>query len=588
MTYASPGSTLADISSIPCQFTSGRGYLVVVHPLCEPFYVAYDADTDAITVTEILLEIRDFERLDDNLDIDERPATLSELHEYNLLNQGWGSISKVDGGGTMQVLEYWDNERDDFPSNADTFWVFRNSGGLIDIRDVDKTYFGNTPSANGHFIYNALNIDRTAETGVTGLPTITSGSARPSSVVFYAGRAFYAGVGANQYSDKVYFSQIIDSDAKFGKCYQKNDPTSEEIADLLDDDGGAISLPLIETIVSMKVVADVLVVVATNGIYTISGTQQGPFKATDYTVTYVSSIGGASHLSVIEVDGGLMWWNNDGIYAVTRDNVGNFQVQNVSKATVQTLFNSIPSDNLPYIKGAYNKKDQLIQWLFSDDTIGFTYNRILELNLASKAFYTYTIDQTAAPRLSGVITIGGQRITRVLEDVTDNALVVVTNNALENVQIEIRTFSPNSELFKYTTTGLISSGSEGLTYSELWNEDLVDWATADGDGVPYSSYGVSGYRIRGNLLSPFNATPITFVVRYLETGRCLVSAIWDYGFRTSSTQELYLVRPEVDYLIRRVKLRGKGKSLQIKFESVENNQFILVGWATYDTGGTNP
>ncbi len=420
------------------------------------------------------------------------------------------------------------------------------------------------------------------------MTTTTSGSARPSAVAFYAGRTFFAGVSANQYSDKIYFSQIIDNDSKFGKCYQKNDPTSEDVADLLDDDGGVISLPLIEKIISMKVVADSLVILASNGIYTVAGTQQGPFKATDYTVTYISSIGGASHLSVVEVDGGLMWWNNDGIYAITRDNIGNFQVQNISKVTVQTLFNTVPSENLVYVKGAYNKKDQLIQWLFSSDTTGYSYDRILELNVISKAFYTYTIDVTLSPRLVGLTSIGGQREVITLDNVFNNALVQVTNNALANVQVQVSAFVPNSELFKYATAGLISGGSSGFTYSELWDQQLVDWRTSNGTGVGYTSYGVSGYRIRGNLLTPFNSTPITFVAGYLETGRCLVSGIWDYGFRQSSTQELYLVRPEVDYLIRRVKLRGKGKSLQIKFQSVGNNPFRLIGWSTFDTGGTNP
>lgn len=592
MDYAAPGATLATVSETPCQFTTGRGYLVVVNPFCEPFYVSYDSDADTVTVTEITLEVRDFELLDDGLEIDERPTTITALHKYNLYNQGWGALARVNLSSVQTVVfNYWESARNDYPSNADVFWIFRAAeDGDVDVGQIGRngTYAGNTPAPNGHFIYNALNIDRTAETGFVGLPTVSAGAARPSAVVFYAGRAFYAGINANKYSDKVYFSQIVDNDDKFGRCYQKSDPTAETVADLLDDDGGVISLPLIETIVSMKVVADVLVVVATNGVYTISGTQQGPFKATDYTVTYVSSIGGNSHLSMIEVDGGLMWWNNDGIYAVTRDNIGNFQVENVSKRTMQSLFNAIPPDNLRYVKGAYNKKDQIIQWLFSEGDPGFSYERILELNVVSKAFYTYTIDITLAPRIVGLLTIGGQKVNREMEDVTDNALVIVTNNALEDVQVEIVTSTPNSELFKYATAGLISDVDLGFTYSELRDEELVDWRSFDGTGVGYTSYGVSGYRIRGNLLTPFTSTPITFVVGYIEDGRCLISGIWDYGFRQSSTQELYLVRPEVDYIIRRVKLRGKGKSLQIKFESVGNAQFRLIGWSTYDTGGTNP
>lgn len=594
-TFGAIGVSAATISASPCQYTAGRGYLVVVHPFCDPFYVSYNADTDSITSTKITIETRDFELLNDNLRIDERPATLSNLHKYNLYNQGWYAVVDVVGAGDKNVLQDWDDDRSDFPSNADVWWTFRTASGSEAGQPsfgVDRNAIVNTPAPNGHFIYNTFDINRTALTGFTGLPSQSAGSSRPSAVAFYAGRVFFAGVNTNKYSDKVYFSQIIDTDAKFGKCHQINDPTSENTPDLLDNDGGVISLPLIETVVSVKVISDVLVILATNGIYTITGTANGPFKATDFTVSYVSSIGALSHLSVIEVDGGLMWWNNDGIYALTRDNVGTFQVTNVSKSTIQTFFNTIPSGNLTFTKGAYNKKSQLVQWIFSDDEglTGYRYNRILEFNIVSKAFYPFTIDTILAPRISGIVSVGGQREILSLENVTDNGLVVVTNNAAQNVQIQVSEFVPNSELFKYTTTGLISGGSSGLTYSELWNTDLLDWESFNSVGTSYDSFGISGYRIRGELLRPFTSTPVTFIVKYLGDGigRCLVSPIWDYNFRQGSTSELYLTRPEVDYIIRRVKFRGKGKSMQVLFQSVGNAPFNLTGWATFDTGGQVP
>lgn len=595
-TFAAPGAAQATISAIPCQYTSGRGYLVVAHPYCDPFYVTYASDTDTITSTRIVLSVRDFERLDDGLEIDERPTTLTDLHKYNLYNQGWNTDTRAfmstSDRPIMDALVYWDYWRSDWPSNADIFWAFRSAEGDINYGEFDRTYVGNSPAGNGHYIYEALNVNRTAKSGIPGLPTDTAGSARPSAVVFYAGRAFFAGVNANKFSDKVYFTQIIDIDDKFGKCFQQNDPTAESLSDLLDSDGGVIALPLIETIVSMKVIGDSLVVLATNGCYTISGTQQGPFKATDYTISYISSIGGTSHLSVIEVDGGLMWWNTDGIYALTRDNVGAFQVTNVSKPTIQTLINSIPSVNRRFVKGSYNRKDQLVQWLFSgdDDITGFEYNRILEFNVVSKAFYTYTIDTTLGPRLSGLFTTSGQTESLSPEDVSiiaGSTVDLVTDNALAQVTINVSEFSPNSEVFKYTTTKA-TSGTNTLTYSEIRDLTYVDWKIYNSVGVAYSSYGISGYRVRGEFLRPFNSTPILFVAENVDSGRCLVSGIWDYGFRQSTTQELYIVRPEVDYLLRRIKLRGKGRSLQIKFASVGNNPFSLVGWSTFDTGGQVP
>lgn len=597
-TYKVPPSTTLEVQTNPCQFTSGKGYLFIVHPYCDPLYVAYDKDTDTIDTTAITLMVRDFEGLDDGLDTDERPTTLSNAHKYNLFNQGWYFNAIVKGSSAPQnVLTAWDNERGDFPSNADIWWLFKNSSEVASFDVNSSSTFvnpsqitmGNTPAPKGHYLYNAFNIDRSTATGIPGLPTMSAGTARPSTIAFYAGRVFYAGVAEDGFSDKIYFTQIIESDLQLGRCYQSNDPTSETIFDLLDTDGGVISLPLIEKIVALKVLSDALIVVGTNGIFTIRGTENGPFRATDYTVEYVSSIGGTNALSTFEVDGGLMWINFDAMYLLGKDQTGIFfSVQNVSKSSIQTFLDSIPSDNKAFIKGKYNKKDQRIQWLMSDDETltGYQYNRILELNVVSKAFYTYTINTSVTPRIIGISAIAGQRQVLELETVLTNTLEVVTNNLLENIEIEASNFVPNSELFKYTT--YVPGASLQFTYSELWDLNLRDWRSYNSVGASYTSFGVSGYRIRGDFLRNFNSTPITFLVKNIEAGRCKISGIWDYGFRQTSLQELYLTRPEVDYIIRRVKLRGKGKSLQIKFESVGDAQFQLIGWSSFDTGGTMP
>lgn len=601
-TYAAPGATADQISERPCQYTTGRSKLVVAHPFCDPFYVSYDADTDSVTATRITIEVRDFKILSTAFAVNERPTTDTNPHKYNMYNQGWDLTTLVvndNGSGVFTTAIYprYKNRTARYPSRSDVWFAGRDPNFYNAWFSKTDPYIGSIQYAspavqgpNGHYVYPAFDINRTSVSGISGLESENSGIARPSATAFYAGRIFYSGVSADGFSDKVYFTQILDEDSKFGKCHQQNDPTSEELSDLLDTDGGVIPLALIETVTSMKVVGDALVVLATNGIYVISGTVQSPFKATDYTVTYLSTIGVTSAQSVVVVDGGIFWWNNDAIYTLAPGQNGSFEVTNISKGTIQSLVDDIPTGNIQYIKGAYNKRDQIVQWLFSDtdELTGYRYNRILELNLVSKAFYPFTIDTTLAPRIAGLASIGGQREVESLENVTDNALVVVTATGPVNVQIEITEFVPNSELFKYTIVGSISSGSPGISYGELRDATYVDWKSFDSVGVDYSSYGISGYRVRGEFLRRFNATPIEYVVRYIDQGRLLVSGIWDYGFRETSTQELYLIRPEVEYLLRRVKMRGKGRALQLKFQSVGNNPFDLVGWSSFDTGGSLP
>lgn len=608
LTYKTSGTTDAQVSANPCQFTSGKGFLFVAHPFCEPLSVEYDSDTDSITTAEIEILVRDFERLDDDLDIDERPSTLTNLHKYNLYNQGWyfNAVVRDDGvTGANNVLTAWDYARSDFPANSDIWWIYKNSEEVANFSPdagasyvgPDKVTLGNTPAPNGHYIYSAWDVDRTTKTGITGLPTLSSSQARPSTIAFFAGRIVYAGVSANKYSDKIYFSQIIESDDQFGKCYQANDPTSETTFDLLASDGGVISVPTIGKIVSIRNLNDALVVLGTNGIFVIRGSDNGPFVANDYTVEYISSIGCISDTSIVRVDSNLLWWNYDSLLSLTRDNVGiSFQVQNISKQTIQSVIDDVPAANKPYIKGAYNKRAQLVQWLYSDqDNVdAWTYNRILELNVVSQAFSTHTVGTSLAPKIVGITTISGERRTTDLEDVTDDSLVVVTDDASQDVQIQAVTFLPNSEIFKYAVSGLISAGSSGFTYAEETTTHQ-DWVALG--GLDFTSYFYSGYRIRGEMLRSFNSTPIAVTVKNVSDAEVVFRGVWDYGFKSSMPQSIYAPIDTYyatrgwnkgDYLTRRLKVRGKGKSLQLYFYSDGDAPFEIVGWSTFDTGGQQP
>lgn len=583
-----------------CSFSAGKGYLFVTHQFCDPLSIQYDSETDTITVNKILIEVRDFERLDDGLEVDERPSVLTDVHKYNLYNQGWYFDAIVRGSDNPRnVLTAWRTVRgDDYPSNADIWWVYKDAVGVAyfgksrsDGRiGPSQITLGNTPSSNGHYIYDAWDINRSTKTGIPNLPSETSGIARPSCTAFFAGRIFYAGIAANGYADKLYFTQIIESDDQFGKCFQVNDPTSETIFDLLDSDGGVISLPLVSKITSLQVLNDALIVIGTNGIFAIRGTDSGPFRATDYSVEYVSEVGTNSPGSIINVDNSLIWWNYDALYVLTKDNIGVFyQVQNASKPTIQSVIDSVPPANKDFIKGVYNKKERIVQWLFNDNTSpeDFSFNRILEFNVVSKAFYTHTINTDSSPKIVGILSVSGQKREVFSERVTTGA-GVVTDNSLNEVTINVEQFIPNVESFKYST---VSNDDLRFTYSDQKPEH-ADW----GDKF-FNSFFESGYRIRGEFLRSFTSTPISVILDNLEDGSVIFQGIWDYGFRRTMEQELYSVFRETDirrnwhrgdYIIRRLKPRGKGKSFQLSFKSVDDKPFSLVGWSTFDTGGNQP
>lgn len=70
-----------------CFFTSGKNLLFCGGPAVDPFYLQYEEGS--FDVFPLALRIRDTQGIDDGLEVDQRPKTLSDAHLYNLINQGW-------------------------------------------------------------------------------------------------------------------------------------------------------------------------------------------------------------------------------------------------------------------------------------------------------------------------------------------------------------------------------------------------------------------------------------------------------------------------------------------------------------------
>jgi hypothetical protein len=560
------------VASERCSFSSGFGYLFVTHPLCNPFYIRYDEDTDTIENVQIDIKIRDFERIDDDLEIDTRPSTLTNAHKYNLYNQGWYAVARNAVPTTINVLTYWDNTRTDFPSNADVWWVFKNASELVDSTRFDTTSTGNTPAPSGHFIYNAFNIDRNSSISVTGLDS-PSTSSRPGVCSFYAGRVWYAGTKATDFASKIYFSKIVEGTTDFGRCYQMNDPTSEELSDLLETDGGVINIPDVAQVLKMLAVGTSLFVFATNGTWRISG-PNGVFQANDYSVDKISSASITAPDSVVLAEGLPFWWDKAGIYNIQFDQTSNqAQVLNVSEQTIQTLINNIPDENLQYVKGVYNNINKTIHWVYksTSSTTNFelySYNKLLVLNLTSQSFSPQTIS-TETPKVVGL---------------------TFTSKSNNDPLID----QPSASLVKFLTVGDFGNDDRrAFTISQFNNTEYYDWKSFNTTGIDFSSYFITGYRVRGELLKKFQSNYVVVISSQEPNASCFIQGIWDYSNdpfygRFTTTQQIFKSDTTKDYSRRKLKMRGNGYSLQFKFYSESGKPFTLIGWATSDSGNQVP
>lgn len=567
-----------------CSFSSGLGYLFVVHPFCEPFFIEYNNSTNSIRVQEIAIQTRDFTRLSDGLSIDTRPPTLDDTHKYNLYNQGWyadgikykETTAGADDGPSVQVLERWFTDKAIYPSNSDIWWLYKNAQERYDPL-VETTAKLSAPAPNGHYIYSAFQTNRRNATGsvLSGVDEKSSGPYRPSSTSFFSSRVWYAGVNVEGFTSNIYFSKLIEDSQDFGKCYQAADPTSENISDLQETDGGVIVIPDIIKVTGLVPLGRSLLVFASNGVWAISGTQGG-FKANDYSIQKISESPVDAPNSIVVAENKPFWWSRSGIYTILVDgNSGELTVENISDSVIKKLILSVPASNIEYIKGIYNPTDKTVQWLYrmsqSTETIeNYQYSNILVHDVSSKSFYSHTISEST-PYISGAINSTKSSYDALVSD--DSASSTI-----------------------YIVTGDFgSSGIRSITMAKFKDTSFKDWGSIDG-GIEFESYFITGYRVRAELLRKFQANYLVVMAK-VETETfddygCIIQGLWDYNNsstgRLTTGQQIYLWSYNMDYSRRKLKMRGNGYSLQFKFKSQPGKKFVLTGWVSSESAGNVP
>lgn len=524
---------LAEARKDALNFTSGLGYLFVTGKYIDPFYVSYKSGT--LSASDILIEIRDFDGVDDNLDVDERPTDLSDYHHYNLRNQGWPKsfdCSYKEGSkSTTDPVAYTFDKSGFYPSNADIVYLGKTSiGSNADSLDrydptvLKKAIVGSTPAPKGHYILNAFNRDRSTLSGYNVPNGDKTFSTRPTSVAFHNGRVFYGGSTDVGYVGKVYYSQQLTNIKNAGKCYQKNDPTSEDANQILATDGGVISITDAGAIQYMEESSIGLLVFASNGVWEITGENES-FTATSVDVRKVTELGVTSGESVVNADGTWLYWSNTGIVSLTRDKVsGSLTAEVVSKNTIKTFFNQIPEAIKTHVRGKYIRNEKKVYWLYSNSdsfdglNTAFKANRVLILDVQIGAFYPYTISDVnadAPPYVSDISEMGSAVVTTVAEGVTAGGTQVTSGGV--DVTVSGSGFGSEDSVFsalKLLCVRPTSVGNYGLTFGEFRGNTFHDWYYYDGVGADYVSFLETGYDHGG---APVYTKQPTYIYTYLRT-----------------------------------------------------------------------
>jgi hypothetical protein len=526
-----------------------------------------------------------------------------------------------------------------YPSNADVYATGKkidaDGNPTYDFALVEEASFGSSPAPKGKFVIKAFErgIGRQNATGLDLLDDTDAGNI--TAVASFAGRIFYSGVTSNRtegdernpnYAGTLFFTQTIRYQDQFGRCYQEADPTSEQINELIASDGGTIKIPEAGQILKLIVKDASLIVIADNGVWQITG-PDNVFKATEYSITQVTNVGCISKKSVVNAEGTILFFSDAGIYALTMNQNGAMQAENLTETTIQTLYNEIPTVGRANAVGQFDFAGRKISWLYNDtdayNGIEFRkkFNKELVFDTVLKAWYVLEIFDAPASFNSGYSPfVAGYMPTQVFntetyaEPVVHNGEQVQVNgeDVVINRTVRSRGVSQNKYVvFQFNPV----DGDYYLSFAHYINADFKDWDQTDA-----AAYLITGQELFGDtqrkkltnyLTLHFLRTEYGFEdtgggnLEALGASGCLCQIRWDFANSTASgkfgtafqgyrLRRAYFptdVNDTFDYgwevITTKSRLRGSGKAISFKFDTEAEKDCYLLGWAMDVEGQTN-
>lgn len=624
---------------------SGFGRLWMTSEGVYPFYLEYDREADVISAYNLdgdpvvdlsfstpLLYIRDFNGIEDGLTNEERPVDLTPEHLYNLLNQGWNST----------LISSYKTATGFYPSNSQQWILGKDQDENFQPSLLDKQDFGNSLAPRGRLLINPITgeKDGTIHT-VAGIPSPLDFDGEydePSgtgwrTVAFFAGRVWFAGDRNAKRPNGVYFSKILRKPSDSNFFAQENDPTSENFSDLLDTDGGYIPIPEADGINRLVPFNTGVLVFAKNGVWYIRGSEAG-FTPTAYGVDKISGTGLVGQFTVIQNDNAVFFWAENSVHALV-DNGGFPTLQDIAEEKILSFFNQIPSLSKQFAQSVYDNISKKAFWLYYQDdndnlystnvTRGL-YNKVLILDARSGAFSKYSLQVSVADGLAFGVIGGFPAIEFTIpsddEVVTTSTGEQITTLSGELVVIKIPSNLVPESFFNNIKLFVVDQAKNTNRICEFNSNRFRDFETMEPPfpSFDYLSYvqlhpetmdDLERYKQSTYVHSFFDKTETKAVLdeegklRFDRPSGCLVYGAWDWhesasGNKFSQPQQAYRFRKpkvlegpteDVDIpegiVYTKLKVRGKGRALALRYESEPGKNFVLLGASIPFTGNAS-
>lgn len=648
--------TLPVISSqAKLQFSNVEGYLGIANGTPNIGLIEYNSTTEQFNYSSFRLMIRDQfgiqETMNTKFETDKQyRGPLNWQHYYNLYNQGWAIPRKDWTYGNPPAVDAVflganKNVGLNSPSNSDVLW----SG--IDQKPTSETSLENfeafhyrqfeaitgadTVAAKGYFIIDAFNRgssrlaawinhkNRYPQVGnlVGGFnppDDVTSGG--PSSLANHAGRIFYAGcrgsiTGGDErspnYNNYVFFSQLIKSKPDFSKCYQEGDPTSRESSDVVETDGGFFVVSDAINIHTMYAMNDKLFMIAENGVWTVTGGSGYGFSATNYKVEKISTFGGIPNRSFVEYGGVGFYWGWDGIYSVSRNQMGEVTVDNISKDVIDSFYSSIDDMSKMTCQGFVDKVRRQVRWVYTEGTL-FTdgVSKELILDLKFNAFYPFEIAKHPGDE---AYMVSGVQLGDYSTQYEINDVVAMNDNVIAGADQVVATISTkigvDSTVKYFVIRGLGSTTF--ICFGQYANKDFEDWKFT---GAPVDAYAfmetntmtAGDFAVKKQIpyvIMAFAETEKGFHIdgRLNQESSCIGRFMWNFSHLARSNkwgrdQQLYrktrFFYDDVDIdtgfsvNITKTKVRGIGRAFALHIHTEPKKDCHIYGWNLSLTGNS--
>ena len=406
--------------------------------------------------------------------------------------------------------------------------------------------------------------------------SVVSSDTFPTTVDFFAGRAWYS--GDPKFPNNVYYSQVLVNDGDLEKFHQFADPFDTDDPAIVADDGGVIAFQGAGLVRRLLTLGTSIFVCSNTGIFQVTG-PQAAFKATDFTTFAVLKDGIDGPENVVAVDDEFVIFGQDTVWRSTIQSAlaitasGQASFKSLSENRVESLYTSIPTGSKRAARALYNPSERRIYYFYNKTSTdfdnsyssleqpGYTTNCLIldtrfqddilpteqqqKLRRTTKgAFFTYEFaDGANSEKPYIACPFIAPDVPPVDEAVVAGGVIIV-DDATPGVEI-VASGAPDP---KDVVLGIAMRRDETdpnlsieAAFATLNTSVLNDWSSSATYAISYSSPIFSGIQTGGDALHNKSLTYLHLVFERVEggvldnsgvdltPGGCFMAISWDYA-----------------------------------------------------------